>query len=1383
MFWKLWVIVYTCLVFLVDSTSFAEYNSLVDFYNATNGNTWVNNSGWNSLASISNYSTVCVSIFPFGLNCSLAGHITSIKFNETNGNNLTGTIPNSFLNLSYLTTISFSNEINLFGTIPSSMFEIKNITIFQLSNVGISGIISNKIGNWNKLEILSIISTNITQFPTNTSIFKNFTNLKVLYFNSNPYLKNIKLNNNICQLKSIIQLTLTDIGHMEGILAPCIGNNLTNLTSFTLGASDQYDIIYNYPNITGLIPITMSKLENLHSIVIKRTGLYGEIFTKPKRLPFENLYDLRIPYNLFSGTLDPNIVCLMTLDIGYQYNNPYFFRIGHNYFNGTLPNCLINNWFNQSYNISNYYRQRSIMIFMYNNLFSGTFPNDNDITVSKNCYITEFVLYSNLFHGQLPKWLTKCQFYGIELQSNQLNGTLPNGFNTAYFDISSNHKLTGTIPYGLIVPTTYNNNYYNDSYCNVAKYVLMGYCDLYGQIPIDLINLPCLIELNLHYNRLTSIENNTEISNPFLENLRLNDNQLYINNIGIFLKYLFYINNNINLKIIELHENNGITGDLSKWDKINNTKHIDLLTLHDCNIYGSLSKELKISIVNRFTLFNNRLSCDIPPNFININNFSFVILGNLFTIADTKKLNSIDWINPQFTKATNLYLTNVDYYKEIICCIVGLIAGLLLWIISILKIKSKYNYCFDWLFKKCCICCCIYKNNISKKQLKFKYKRKSTHTSRLTINRRTTHHSRFNTNTNTNITDIEFLQENITDYIALFLQSIEKLLTMFSNIFLLFMACMLTLLYFMNSTYYQCGHVTSQISLTYLHFIDDAQTYTLSMVLTIVISLILFNAFCLYQLLSICFYFTKNKNKTHSQNNKTDHKSKSHNKGMFFTSNSNTENLISNDDTHIDDSGLGYENNLTDASIIGTIDTMVDYSTLVDQCYIRLSFQKGVIYRICSFIIYSSLYCCGIVLSIIYIIISDLPTDNVLHLNYEWQIEMIHSSLAFILTLINIYIAPKFVDSIINLILIFDCNTYYNYNYNYNNLNCISKCIKYIWKLLFTRRSDMIAIFRSILSIFIPLFASIIYLNKCGNYWTHLWYPCRKELLTFKTNIIMATFFGPNGDISYATSKLTILENHDVCHTAKKFDDISISPCLRRYLQIWIPVITLKLIITTINPHILYFIKIKSIDNKIIKVFNNCKKKLYSILSILLFCNYNSYCNNKKKETKLKRNKNNNNNNNNKNMNGKYVNNIEYYRNLNSIETIDIDIECAMFATKLEFGIIFGFISPFLLFIIGLAMYSNYYVFAKLYQSNRLLLPSVKNLDENNLNIIWKLSKFPFIILFVAIGVEQILLSKFLTAAFSDYQTVMFVMIVILVLMDIVSITFLIIFKIRNWKR
>ena len=1321
------------LIIPLAAASCEEYNGLIDFYEATHGNTWVNKSGWSSLDSIRNCSSICTSIFPFGLNCSSNGHITSIKFNSTNGNNLTGTIPNSFVSLSHLTTISFNNEVNLYGTIPPSIFDIENITVFQLSNVNISGAISTKISKWTKLESLNIIETKINTFPMNTTIFSQFINLKILEISYNNLLTNIILNDNICQLISMTHFTLFNNGNMQGTLEPCLGN-LTNLTSFSLGTEDQYDSKPFYPNISGQVPTEMSKLFNLNSIRIQNTNLSGELLGKPKRLPFENLYDLRVANNKFGGAMDDDIVCEMKLETGMLHNNPYFFRIGYNYFNGTIPSCLFNNWFNQSYKISQYYRQRSIMIFMYHNYFSGTFPSDDDnlVTVGDDCFITEFVLYSNLLVGQLPQWLTKCEFYGIELQSNHLNGTLPAGFKVHYFDLSSNHELTGTIPKGLIIPninnyTTNNTSWINQTdddntesyddytdYCYDATYVIIQYCNLYGEIPFDLINFPCLVELNLQENKLTSIERDTEISNEYLENLRLNGNQLKINQIGVFLKYLFYINNNKGLQIIEMHDNKGITGDLSKWDKINKTRQIDLLTLHDCNIYGSLSEKLEIGTINRFTLFNNRLSCNIPSNFIDINNFSFVILGNLFTIADTDTLDKLGWINPEFTKATNLYLTDLDYYKEMLFCIIGLIAALLLWIIAILKSKPKFNNCFDWLITKC-----VCKRFRSPTQLRYKYKRKSTFMS---------------INTNNNIpfsvqrthTNIRFLQDNITDYIALFLQSIEKLLSMFSSIILLTMACILTIIYLVNSNYYQCGHVTSQISLTYLHFGDESQKYTLSMTLTIVISLIIFNIFCLYYLISICIYFY--------------HQSKLNNLPTIRHDRypDSAKFLMSDHDNN--DDNIFHDFDFSNVSTAGTAQTMTEYSVLVDQYYSsHILGNESSLYRFGMFIVYSGFYCCGIALSVVYIITTDLPTDNVLQLNYNWQIEMIHSSLAFVLTLINIYIVPKFVDSIIDLILVFNianCNCKYNCK-----CKCTCKCrlSKYIWKLLYGRRSDMIAIFRSILSIFTPLFASIIYLNKCGNYWTHLWYPCRQKQLSFETQVKLVTFFGPNNDISTGSVRLSILDNNEVCHV-DTIEQVHFTPCLRRFLQLWIPVIALKLIMTAINPHILYLIKTKSIGTKIQQFFEK------------LLCKSKDNAKNKDNDSE-------------------------------KIKKIDIDIECAMFATKIEFGIIFGFIAPFLWVIIGLGMYSNYYIFGKLYQSDRLVSSSLtkqENKQENkheNLNVVWKLTQFPFVILFVAVGVEQILLAQFLNGVFEQYPTIIYSMKVAFALIDCLSLAVLIVYR------
>ena len=81
---------------------------LREFYDATNGAYWFNNTGWLSEA---------VACTWFGIRCDSNGIIITIHLNN---NNLTGSFPNNFTNIvSNLRELDVSNN-NLTGTIPAT---------------------------------------------------------------------------------------------------------------------------------------------------------------------------------------------------------------------------------------------------------------------------------------------------------------------------------------------------------------------------------------------------------------------------------------------------------------------------------------------------------------------------------------------------------------------------------------------------------------------------------------------------------------------------------------------------------------------------------------------------------------------------------------------------------------------------------------------------------------------------------------------------------------------------------------------------------------------------------------------------------------------------------------------------------------------------------------------------------------------------------------------------------------------------------------------------------------------------------------------------------------------------------------------------------------
>ncbi|WP_278010779.1 leucine-rich repeat domain-containing protein [Flavobacterium gyeonganense] len=197
------------------AVSAIEYQVLVDFYNAMNGNNWnikwdvnennLNQGAWNGL-SIEN------------------GHITGINLSNTS--NVSGAIPASFGNLKYLknlslyggnysknlgtTDLSVLSELQSLETIdlryckvasavPSSWSKLKKLKTMNLGYNAITGL-PEEIGEIESLVTLDMTSNKIQAIPVSTG---NLENLVTLNLSSNQIGVLIKELENINTLKTL----------------------------------------------------------------------------------------------------------------------------------------------------------------------------------------------------------------------------------------------------------------------------------------------------------------------------------------------------------------------------------------------------------------------------------------------------------------------------------------------------------------------------------------------------------------------------------------------------------------------------------------------------------------------------------------------------------------------------------------------------------------------------------------------------------------------------------------------------------------------------------------------------------------------------------------------------------------------------------------------------------------------------------------------------------------------------------------------------------------------------------------------------------------------------------------------------------------------------
>lgn len=271
-----------------------EKDALANFYSATGGDNWYQNTNWNNDA--------VDECDWYGIVCNVASeHITTISLPS---NNLSGVLPESIGNFSWLEELDL-NRNNLEGAIPESIGNLTNLQTLELQLNDLDGSLPTTIGG-----LTSLIKLNISDNWLTGSIpleIGNLTNLEYLNLGRNFIEGTIPAE--IGNLTNLIKLLLND-NYIGGDIPSELGN-LTNLTHLYL----------NINELTGGIPESFGNLTNIYYLYLEDNLLDGEI---PSDL-FSNLT------NLFSFTLGLNSLTGPIPDLSNNTNLKVFDVEGNNF--------------------------------------------------------------------------------------------------------------------------------------------------------------------------------------------------------------------------------------------------------------------------------------------------------------------------------------------------------------------------------------------------------------------------------------------------------------------------------------------------------------------------------------------------------------------------------------------------------------------------------------------------------------------------------------------------------------------------------------------------------------------------------------------------------------------------------------------------------------------------------------------------------------------------------------------------------------------------------------------------------------------------------------------------------------------------------------------
>ena len=164
---------------VVSST---ECLALLNFFNATNGNNWIDNSGWNESLYLSEWAGITVSsdIVPRDGNSHIVG--ISLPNNGLEASNLTLDL----LDLSalpFLKTLDLS-ENGLTGEIPNTIGDLTALEILNLSNNDLSGDIpTTAVVNLELLEVVNLSSNRLS--ANDFDFLERAQNLRILNLSEN----------------------------------------------------------------------------------------------------------------------------------------------------------------------------------------------------------------------------------------------------------------------------------------------------------------------------------------------------------------------------------------------------------------------------------------------------------------------------------------------------------------------------------------------------------------------------------------------------------------------------------------------------------------------------------------------------------------------------------------------------------------------------------------------------------------------------------------------------------------------------------------------------------------------------------------------------------------------------------------------------------------------------------------------------------------------------------------------------------------------------------------------------------------------------------------------------------------------------------------------
>ena len=264
--------------------------TLTAFYNSTRGDSWHDNTNWNTNQPLRTWYGVSVDSSGRVQGLSLSenqlrgaiprgiGDLTNLKWLFLNGNEIRGIIPQAITQLANLEDL-WLDENQLSGAMPEDMDNMINLRYLSLYDNDIGGQLPASMMSMSQLRYLNLHYNDLVgPIPNNIS---GLESLEVLLMQGNRLTQNLP--DSIGRLSNLRWLYI-GYNRLSGTIPASLGN-LTNLKELNLSGN----------RFTGQFPAWLTELEDLSSIYISGNPLTGCVPPELFDVNYHDLNDIRLP--------------------------------------------------------------------------------------------------------------------------------------------------------------------------------------------------------------------------------------------------------------------------------------------------------------------------------------------------------------------------------------------------------------------------------------------------------------------------------------------------------------------------------------------------------------------------------------------------------------------------------------------------------------------------------------------------------------------------------------------------------------------------------------------------------------------------------------------------------------------------------------------------------------------------------------------------------------------------------------------------------------------------------------------------------------------------------------------------------------------------------